>query len=212
MRLARTTLAAGALVLCATCMTGKDPKLKEAFRENFDSGWLDPNIWRITRPTAYQVKDGALVAEGAKNSPMWLKLRIPCDVKIEFTARSEANDGDLKVEVFGDGRSSADHEGAYTGTGYVVIFGGWRNTVNTIARKDEHGARLFEENETKVEKGRTYRFSLQIRGGRIEWFLDGRLFMRVDDPEPLCAAGNDHFAFSNWATQVHFDDLAITPL
>lgn len=192
-------------------MVGKDPKLKEAFAENFDSGRVDPQTWRPTSGV-YEIRDGAVFVEGAKNHPMWLLRRIPCDVKIDFTAWSESDDGDIKVEVFGDGRSTADTEGDYTGSGYVVIFGGWQNTVNTVARKDEHGARLKEENETRVEKGRKYHFSIQIRGGRIDWYLDGRLFMRVDDPDPLCGPGNDHFALNNWATPVHFDDLTIVPL
>jgi hypothetical protein len=193
------------------CLVGKDPKLKEAFTENFDSGRLDPQLWKPTLD-AYEVRNGALFVEGAKNHPMWLMRRIPCDVKVDFTAWSESREGDIKVEIFGDGRSSADDEGAYVGTGYVVIFGGWNNTVNTIARRDEHEGRMLEENETKVEPNRKYQWSIRVRGGTIDWYLDGKPFLHVEDQDPLCGPGNDHFAFSNWATQVHFDDLSIVPL
>jgi hypothetical protein len=90
--------------------------------------------------------------------------------------------------------------------------GGWRNTVNTIARRDEHEGRMVEENETKVERGRRYRWSIRVRDGNIQWYVDGRLFLEVDDQDPLCGPGNEHFAFSNWGTPVHFDDLSIVPL
>jgi hypothetical protein len=193
------------------CMVGKDPKLKEAFTENFDSGRIDPQIWKATTD-AYDIKDGALLVEGAKNHPMWLLRRIPCDVKIDFTAWSESTEGDIKVEVFGDGHSSADDEGDYVGTGYVVIFGGWSNTVNTIARRDEHEGRMVEENDTKVEPNRRYQWSIRVRGGTIDWYLDNKPFLHVEDQDPLCGPGNDHFAFSNWGTRVHFDNLSIVPL
>lgn len=211
MRHARVASTIALLAFLCTCLVGKDPQIKEAFTEDFDSGRLDPQTWRITQ-NVYEIREGALFVDGAKNHPMWLQKRIPCDVKIEFTAWSDSADGDIKVEVFGDGRSSADTEGSYTGTGYIVIFGGWQNTVNTIARKDEHEARMKIEEETKVEKGRKYHFSLQFRGNRIEWFLDGRLFLQVDDPDRLCGPGNDHFGFNDWGTPVHFDDLSIIPL
>jgi hypothetical protein len=207
----RTCAVTAAVALAAGCLTGKDPKLKEAFAEDFDEGTLDPQTWLPT-VEAYEVRDKALFVQGAKNHPMWLKRRVPCDVKIDFVAWSDSPDGDIKVEIFGDGRSSADDEGAYTGTGYVVIFGGWRNSVNTIARRDEHEGRMLEKNDARVEKGRKYRFSIRVRGGSIDWFLDGKPFIHVDDADPLCGPGNDHFAFSNWDTPVHFDDLSIVPL
>lgn len=202
------------LLLCvaaAGCLRGKDPMLDKAFTENFDGGRLDPKTWLATIG-AYEIKDGALFVEGAKNHPLWLQRRIPCNVRIDFVAWSDSSEGDIKVELFGDGRSSADDEGAYTGTGYMIIFGGWSNSVNTIARRDEHNARLKEDSETVVEAGKRYQFSLRVQNGRISWYLDGRPFMEVEDPDPLCGPGNDHFAFSNWGTPVHFDDLSIVPL
>lgn len=204
-------LAAALALVPLACLVGKDPKLQEAFVENFDSGRLDPQVWRVTHE-GYEVRDGSLFVEGAKNHPLWLRRRVPCDVRIDFVAWSESLEGDIKVELFGDGRSTADDEGAYTGTGYVIIFGGWRNTVNTIARKDEHAGRVSLEEDTKVEKGRRYRFSIRAKGNRLEWFLDGRLFLDYEDKDPICGPGNEHFGFSNWSTPVHFDDLSITPL
>jgi hypothetical protein len=189
----------------------EDPALTAPFIESFDSGTLDPALWK-SNVDAYAARDGELVVRDAKNHPLWLLRRLPCDVQIDFTAWSDSADGDIKLEIFGDGRSSATRGGAYTATGYVVIFGGWHNTLHTIARLDEHRARLIELSGPPVERGRRYAFSLRIRGGTIEWFLDGQPFAKVVDPQPLCGTGHDHFAFSDWAAPLQFDELRITPL
>ena len=63
----------------------------------------------------------------------------PRDVRIEFDCWSTEERGDIKVEVFGDGRSFDPDGGAYMATGYEVIFGGWYNAKSIIARLDEHG-------------------------------------------------------------------------
>jgi hypothetical protein len=210
------------LVSCTACRgigsrgggagaAARDPEIGAGFSASFDEEALAPETWRSTAD-AYAIVDGELVARDARNHPLWLRQRLPCDVRIEFTAWSDSDDGDIKVEIFGDGHSSATSEGAYTATGYVVIFGGWRNRIHTIARQDEHGARLVELREPRVERGRKYRFSIRIRGGAIDWDIDGQPFAHVEDPEPLCGAGHDHFAFSDWTAPLHFDDLSIAPL
>jgi hypothetical protein len=180
------------------------------FADDFSAGRLDPAVWNATGPF-YEVRDGELGVREAKNHPLWLIPPLPCNVQLDFTARSDSPDGDIKFEVFGDGRSFA-HQASYTATGYVFIFGGWRNSVNTIVRQDEHRARLVVDESRRVEPGRTYRFSVRIRGGAIDWLVDGAPFLHADDPAPLCGPGRAHFAFNDWSVPVVFDDLAITAL
>ena len=45
------------------------------------------------------------------------------DVLVEFDVTSYSPSGDIKVELFGDGKTFATHKGAYTASGYVLIFG-----------------------------------------------------------------------------------------
>ncbi|HEY6051392.1 MAG TPA: hypothetical protein VIZ58_09095 [Thermoanaerobaculia bacterium] len=89
-----------------------------------ESYWANGGDWRIV--------DGQIYSPGAGNNPLWLKARLPPDVRIEFDVRSEGADGDVKWEAFGDGRNHA--------TGYVFIFGGWHNRESRIAKLDEHAA------------------------------------------------------------------------
>jgi hypothetical protein len=186
----------------------------------------------------WRVVGGQLLSPGVKNNPLWLQARLPRDVAIELDVRSESSEGDIKVELFGDG---TDHA-----SGYVLIHGGWNNTLSIIARLDEHGASLdslrrqagrvaeqqggkgadlvktgvfredtrmrVEARPFPVEVGRTYRWRIERRGSLLRWFIDGKPFMEFDDPFPLEGKGHDRFGFSSWEAQLFFDNLKIESL
>jgi hypothetical protein len=98
----------------------------------FDDNTVDPKVWNNTAPEGgWTLSEGQVHSKGTQNKALWLKTPLPDKVRVEFDAVSHSPDGDIKVEIFGDGR---EHE-----SGYVLIFGGWRNKINAIARLDEHG-------------------------------------------------------------------------
>jgi hypothetical protein len=177
-----------------------------AFADDFQRDRLGPDWW--SAGGHWQIRGGELWSPAARNNPLWLGLRLPRDVAIEFRARSETatgpHAGDIKVEVFGDGRQHA--------SGYVLVFGGWGNQVSTIARLDEHGPDRRVRNDRRVEAGRTYRMRIERRGGTLRWLVDGETFLTLEDPEPLAGPGHDRFAFSSWDADLFFDDLRIEPL
>jgi hypothetical protein len=105
-----------------------------------DAYWSNGGDWRIV--------DGQVYSPGVGNNPLWLKARLPRDVRIEFDVRSEGPDGDLKWEAFGDGRNHA--------TGYVFIFGGWHNRESRIAKLDEHAPSELELRATLANLARPY--------------------------------------------------------
>jgi hypothetical protein len=169
----------------------------------------------------WRVVNGELLSPGVKNNPLWLKASLPADVAVEFDVRSESKEGDIKVEIFGDG---VDHA-----SGYVLIHGGWNNSLSIIARLDEHGRSLstmqglrlplkpdsrmrVEASPYRVEVGRTYHWRIERRGGRLNWLIDGQPFMVFDDPFPLRGKGHDRFGFSSWEAQLYFDNLTVAPL
>ena len=183
----------------------------------FSSGGL----WRTV--------DGSLLSPGVKNNPLWLEASLPNDVAVEFDVKSMSPEGDIKVEIFGDG---TDHA-----SGYVLIHGGWNNSVSIIARLDEHAppfgtlqaqaagqdlvASGLYRNDTrtrveaapfKVEIGKQYHWRIERRGKVLSWFIDGAPFMRFEDPLPLTGKGHDRFAFSSWEAQLYFDNLSVTAL
>lgn len=90
--------------------------------------------------------------------------------------------------------------------------GGWHNSVNVLARLDEHAADRRQRVGPRVVPGQRYHFQVERRARVLRWLLDGNPMLEWDDPEPLAGPGHEHFAFNNWETRVHFDNLRITPL
>ena len=185
-------------------LRGEAPVSAEVpFRASFDADGLPGAPWWAAGGL-WRVEGGELHAPGTRNNPLWLEAKLPPDVKISFTARAASPHGDVKVEVFGDGRDHA--------SGYVLVFGGWKNTLSVLARLDEHGEDRLERRTPKVEPGRRYRFEVERRGSVLTWRIDGETFLELDDPEPLRGEGHDRFGFSSWQADVWFDDLAVEPL
>ena len=48
------------------------------------------------------------------------------------------------------------------------------------------------------------------RGQSILWEIDGKVHLRLKDPEPLAGPGHEHFAFGGWESPVNFDNLRIS--
>ncbi len=177
-----------------------------AFADDFERAEPGPAWWSAGGP--WMIRNGELWGAGARNHPLWLRMALPRDVAVEFTARSEtatgSRPGDVKVEIFGDGRNS--------GTGYVLVLGGWGGATSVIARLDEHGAGRVERTDLRVEPGRTYRMRVERRGRVLRWLVDGEEFLVLDDPAPLHGPGHDRLGFSSWDADLFFDDLRIEPL
>jgi hypothetical protein len=94
----------------------------------------------------------------------------------------------------------------------VVIFGGWKNSRNVLARMNEHADDRVVGEELKVVPGKTYHMKIERRGGNIGFWVNGRKIASMNDPEPLSGPGHDHFAFNDWQAQLTFDNLRIKPL
>ncbi len=196
-------------MLCA-CTPQGDPQIPaEGFTDDFEREDLG-DVWHNTGGR-YRIQNGWLNIQGARNRPLWLRRRLPRDVRVEFDVRSESPQGDIKVEIFGDGSSRATSE-SYTATSYVVVFGGWNNSLNIIARMDEHADDRAVGPRRPVEPGRTYRMKIERIGDTITAYVDGEELVSLSDPDPLEGRGHDHFAFNDWEADLWFDNLRITPL
>jgi hypothetical protein len=202
-----------ALCLCplaASCTPQGDPAIgPSGFSDDFERQELG-DLWNNTG-ASWRIVDGELVIRNARNRPLWLRRALPRDVRIEFDVRSTSPEGDIKCEVFGDGTSRATTD-SYTATSYVVIFGGWGNSLNVLARLDEHGADRVEARGRRVEMNRTYHMRIERRGQTITAWIDDEELVSMTDPDPLDGRGHDHFAFNDWEVEIHFDNLRITPL
>jgi hypothetical protein len=178
----------------------------------------------------WRTVDGELLAPGVKNNPLWLQAPLPDDVAVEFDVRSEFPEGDVRLEIFGDGMDPA--------SGYVLVHGGWNNSLSVIARKDVGAPSMdalkrrasrgdgtadlvgsgvydadtrvrVEARGTPVQSGRTYHWRVERRGQKLKWSIDGELLLELDDPLPLKGPGNDRLGLSGNESQIFFDNLRV---
>lgn len=173
------------------------------FEDDFERNELGPH-WSA-QGSAWRIENGAAAGQDARNDALWLDVELPEKVRVEFDATALAEDGDLKFELFGDG---TNHE-----SGYILIYGGWSNTVTCIAREDEHGTdRLDAQEHVPVQTGTTYRFTAVRTDSRVQWYIDDELVLVFDDAAPLTGPDHNHLAFNDWTAPVRFDNLAIYDL
>lgn len=149
----------------------------------------------------WTVRSGWLHGQNLRNDPLWLNKELPRDVRIEFDAKALTATGDLKVEAFGDGENHA--------SGYVLIYGGWDNSLDVIARLDEHGDDRIARTSRSVEPDKVYKMAVERSGNVLRWFVDGEPFMSYPDEEPLHGKQHAYFAFSNWNAAVAFDNVRV---
>ncbi len=185
-----------------TGLTGGKLLFQEDFEQGLDHWKAESKNWKIV--------DGRLFTGDLpnQNKGLWLEgLTLPQNVRMEFEATSTKGnkpefEGDMKFEFGGDKPEHA--------AGYIIIFGGWKNSVNTIARHDEHGAgRLVTDTNVKVKEDQTYQLKVVRFNGEVKWFLGDELLLRVKDSEP---AQGGSFGFNDWNSRVYFDNLKIYAL
>ena len=172
------------------------------FSDDFNREKLGP-LYKKTGGT-WRITDGKLHSVGEQNIPLWLDVPLTKNVKVEFTTTSRSPAVDTKIEIFGDG---VRHE-----SGYIVILGGWNNTITTIARLDEHEATRVEK-RTRWKKDRTYRWRVERSDGKtLQLFIDDEKVIEYVDKDPLFGGRNNRLGFTNWESDVSYDDLKITAL
>ncbi len=197
-----------------------EPRLERVFFDDFERPSLGSDY--AATSAVWGLEGGRLCARAARNRPVWLRRRLPRNVRVEFDAETAAPDGDIKVELFGDGKSRARSNAYIDATSYLLIYGGWKNRFHVLARLDEHAADRLElrvepsSSEPRalpVLPNRRYRFRLErLDGETLRWFVDGVALFGFRDPEPLHGEGHEYFAFNDWETPVCFDNLRIEPL
>jgi hypothetical protein len=197
--------------------------LKDAGPEGgpVDRANLGPN-WMQIKTNAWRVENGKLCVQNAHNHGIWLNRTLPVNARIEFDATPGTEDGDLKAEVWGDGVSYATGSSYTNATSYLTILGGWKNTLQVLARLNEHGTDRKEikidkdsddPRQRPVQKGQTYHFKIERTDGKtVRWSVDGVDFFSWSDPAPLAGQGHDHFGFNEWEAKVCFDNVKVTPL
>lgn len=177
------------------------------FSDDFNRDTLGPS-WKRGKGEGgsgqWTLKDGWLNASNIKNDALWLQKPLPERVRLEFDAMALSADGDLKFEIFGDG---GHHE-----SGYIVIFGGWKNSLDVIARLDEHGEDRLSRPSRRVRPNQVHKIAVERDGDTLRWFVDGQLVIAYADKRALRGPEHRFFAFNDWTAPVRFDNLKVYEL
>lgn len=178
--------------------------------------------WAQAGTDVWHIENGRLCGSKAHNHGLWLNKTLPVNARIEFDAISDDQDGDLKAEIWGDGRSAATGQSYTNATSYLTIFGGWHNTLHKLARINEHGTDAKEikidktsddPREQPVTAGQLYHFKVERTDGKtVKWSVNGLEYLTYPDSAPLAGMGHDHFGFNDWEAKVCFDNVKVTPL
>jgi hypothetical protein len=188
---------------------------REAFR---DASWRDR--WVVEGGGEIAAGDGRLTV----NSPqatIWWRQPLPADVAITLTAGvdgpAENNAANLNLffharEVDGGayrfGRSAV-YEDYHRIPNYIVtLTGGFQEGWSRV-RRNPGFEMLSEERSTRSEAGQTYRIRVVIVGGRLRYWLDGKLIHDVRDKQPLPGG---HFALRTWRSHVWWSDVRFAVL
>ena len=168
------------------------------FSDDFERPELGAD-W-LARSGRWKIRDGRLNISNDRNEGAWLNQPLPDRVRVEFDAIANSDEGDLKFEIFA---TEQRHQ-----TGYIVILGGWRNSVSIIARLNEHGEDRLEA-DARAVRGTVHRIAAVRTDNSLRWYVDGNLVLKFDDEEPIRGS---YFAFNDWAADVSFDNLRIYKL
>ena len=199
-------------LLAGACRQPDPPAITAPWRDDFSRTEIGSDY--VATDDVYVIVDGELTVSDAYNHPLWLRKKLPANAIIELDVWSKSPQGDIKVEIYGDGRHHARDRGAYTSSGYVLVHGGWNNSKSILARGNEHGAALVERNQPRVEMNRRYHWKIVRNGGRIDWFVDDMStpFLSLEDKEPLTGDQHAYFGFNDWEAELGFDNLEIRPV
>ncbi len=178
--------------------------------------------WHTTAaPGIWRVQGGRLCGQKAYNHGVWLRRPIPANARIEFDAVSDSTIGDIKAELWGDGKSYAKGNSYVEATSYIMLYGAWANTQHGIARINEHGNDRSlikvdlgsgDKKNLPVARGQLYHFRIERTDGKtVRMYVDDTLIANFNDATPLVGVGHDHVGFNDWETPVCFDNVRITP-
>lgn len=157
------------------------------------------------------IQDGRLRLEGRRNHPLWLKRPLPRFFRLDIDVWPLSYEGDVKIELAGDGKSFGDR-GHYRPSGYILIYGGWNGARHLIARQDEHGDELVSRTAISIDAGRRHHFRIERRDAAIRWFVDGRLILQLPEERPLEGPEARYLGLSGYNAPVAFDNLQIQAL
>lgn len=152
----------------------------------------------------WELLHGKLVATGGEgNRAILLRPGLTGDLKVQFdvtlTSVFEGRIGDITVVL------GATRDDQFFHTGYTATTGSFWNNVSTIYRR---GRPLANTEYSPLEEGRTYRVTLERRGGHLRYWLNDTVLLEAWDSDPMTLSAERWFGIRTWHTRMEIDNLA----
>jgi hypothetical protein len=168
---------------------------KLAWADDFERAGLGAD-WQVLAG-AWSVADGQLVTTGGA---LLATRKFPGLQRLEFQASVMPNPGISDM-------SPAIHCGpAKHSTGYLLQFGGYHNSRNSIQRK---GDVLVQNSDIRIEPGKVYSIVAEYDGGIVRLTVDGKTVVEHADPYPLVGPANEQIGFYVFEGNVKIDNVKV---
>jgi hypothetical protein len=188
-------------------------------RESFsDATWRDR--WIVEGDSEFSARDGRLHV-ATSQATLWWHEALPPDVSIEMKAGVDlpAENNAANLNLFFHARElngapyrfgrSARYEEYHSIPNYLATLTGGVQEGWSRLRRNPGFEILSEDKSTRSEVGRTYGIRVVIAGGRLRYWLDGKLIHDARDPKPLPGG---HFALRTWRSRVWWSDIRFAAL
>jgi hypothetical protein len=196
---------------------GDTYKVQWLSHERFDGGWSAR--WAVEGDAEVKVECGKLwvqgLTPGKPNATVWYRPDLPKDLIVRFKAKvlPPAENNAANVNVFLNAREldggpvKFGRSGVYTEyhsiPNYIVTLTGGVKPGWSRVRRDP-GFKMLHEADVRSEVGKEYHIVVTVQDGRLRYYLNGRKYHDVVDPDPLPGG---KFALRTWSTHAWWDDV-----
>ena len=166
-----------------------------------------PSPWRV-ESGEWRIHDGALCGsvEGERPAVLWCDTQVAGDHGVIFRATAiPPRHNDLNCFWEGSGTITGDDPDRTRCT--IGGVGGWWDGLTGIERFPEGGLRSTGRT-VPIQSGRSYEICGGRRGDTDFLFVDGRLALQLDDPQPR-RRPRSRVALATWNSHVHFTDVRV---
>jgi len=168
--------------------------------ENFDSHF-------ITHNSHWNVEDGWICGRNPDESAGMaiLKHDFPGNILLDFEAHTILpSTHDINFMWNGEWRDSLNS----CGNGYIGSICGWHSQRIGIEKSPQYKLIATTPNPA-FEPGKTYRVQAGSIDGNCFIFIDGKLAIELNDPEPLDPEKYTKVAFTAWKSAIRIKNIII---
>jgi hypothetical protein len=186
--------------------------------ETFDKDWT--SRWAFEGDSEVMVKDGKLCVNSLKDgkahsATIWYKRELPDRLLIRFRARvlppKENNAANLNVFIHARESDGSPLEFGRSGSyseyhqipNYIVTLTGGNQPGWSRVRRDP-GFVMLHEAEVRSEVGKEYDIIVTVEKGHIRYYLNGKKWHDVQDPDPLFGG---RFALRTWSSNTSWEKI-----